>query len=206
MMRATFAALAALASLAVAAAPAGAQHGGHHGNHSDHSGHISTESFGMRSVNELFGRSGNGVVFRSARIGCALRGAERDYRDSVATQPQTDAQRRVLDLLAIDAGTPPADAVAAALAHGADAGSPLGQAARRLADALNGLMRDRGGCADSREEYPEAPQWEAAIQAFQDYVAHAPDSAFSPPAPELLAIHDALQSVVTRALAHPGAR
>jgi hypothetical protein len=196
MTRATLAALAALASLVLAAAPARAQHG----NHSDYSGHYSTGSFGMRSVNELFSRAGNDVVFRSARVGCAVRGAERDYRDSVATQPQTPGQRRVLDLLAINAGTPSADAVAAALAHGAGAGSPLGQAARRLADALSGLMKDLGGCSQVRDEYPEAAQWQEAVRAFQDYVDHAPDSAFSPPAPELVAIHAALQSVITHVL------
>jgi hypothetical protein len=199
MTRATLTALAALATLALAAAPARAQ-GNSHGHRSDHTGHHNTGSWGMRSVNELFARSGTGVVFRTAKLACALRGAERAYRDSVAAQPQTAAQRRVLDLLAINAGTPSADAVAAALAHGADAGSPLGQAARRLADALSGLMRDRGGCGDSREDYPEAPQWEEAVEAFQDYVRDAPDSAFSPPAPELLEIHQALLSVIERTL------
>ena len=202
MTRATLASLAALASLAFAASPARAQHG----NQSDHSGHYITGPWGMRSVNELFSRSGRGVVFRTARIGCAVRGAEQAYRDSVAPLPHTPAEQRVFDLLAVSAGSPPVDAVAAALAHGEGAGSPLGMAARRLADALNGLMRDRGACSDSREEYPEAPQWEEAIDAFQDYVRNAPDSAFSPPAPELVAIHAALQSVITRALARPGAR
>ena len=206
MTRATLAALAALATLALAAAPARAQGSSPgHSHRSDHTGHHNTGSWGMRSVNEMFSQRGNDVVFRNSRIGCALRGAERAYRDSVATQPQTPAERRVLELLAIDAGSPPVDAVAAALAHGADPGSPLGQAARRLADALNGLMRDRGGCSDSRQEYPEAPQWDAAIDAFQDYVKDAPDSAFSPPAPELLAIHQALQSVVERTLSRPHA-
>jgi hypothetical protein len=202
MTRATLAALAALASLALAASPARAQHG----NHSDHSGHYVTGSWAMRSVNEMFSQNGNDVVFRNSRIGCALRGAERAYRDSVATQPQTPAQRRVLELLAIDAGTPPVDAVAAALAHGDGAGSPLGVAARRLADALNGLMQERAGCSQARGEYPEAAQWQEAIDAFQDYVRHAPDSAFSPPAPELLAIHAALQRVVEGTLARPDAR
>jgi hypothetical protein len=207
MTRATLAALAALATLALAAAPAQAQgNSPAHSHRSDHTGHHNTGSWGMRSVNELFARSGNGVVFRTAKLGCALRGAERAYRDSVATQPQTPAERRVLELLAIDAGSPPVDAVAAALAHGADPGSPLGQAARRLADALSGLMQDRAGCPDERAEYPEATQWEAAIDAFQDYVKDAPDSAFSPPAPELLAIHAALQRVVEGALAHPAPR
>jgi hypothetical protein len=205
MTRATLAALAALATLALAA-PARAQGSSPgHSHRSDHTGHYVTGSWGMRSVNELFSRSDNGVVFRTAKIGCSLRGAEQAYRDSVAGQPQTAEQRRVLDLLAIDAGTPSADAVAAALAHGADPGSPLGQASRRLADALNGLMRDLGACPQERGEYPEAAQWQAAVQAFQDYVNGAPDSAFSPPAAELLAIHDALRSVIERTLAHPAA-
>jgi hypothetical protein len=154
----------------------------------------------------MFARNGNDVVFRTPRIGCALRGAERAYRDSVAGQPQTPAQRRVLDLLSINAGTPSPDAVAAALAHGAPAGSPLALAASRLANALSGLMQERAGCPQERSEYPEAPQWQEAVDAFQDYTRHAPDSAFSPPAPELLAIHQALLSVINRTLDHPGAR
>jgi len=71
---------------------------------------------------------------------------------------------------------------------------------------LDGLMRDLGGCVPAREQYTEAPQWEEAIQAFNDYIHHAPDSAFSPPAPELIAIHEALQSVVTHALSRPDPR
>jgi hypothetical protein len=209
MTRATLSTLTALAVLALAAAPACAQTG----NLSDVSGPVITGSgpaggsflgAGLRSENEMFGRAGDLVVFRNAGIGCALRGAEAAYRDSVAGQPQTAAQRRVLDLLAVNAGTPSADAVAAALAHGADAGSPLGMAARRLADALNGLMRDQGGCSQSREDYTEAPQWQEAIEAFQHYIHDAPDAAFSPPAPELLAIHAALQRMVVGALRRPG--
>lgn len=202
MTRATFAALAALASLALAASPARAQTG----NDSDHSGHHVTGSWGMRAVNEMFGHSGDDVVFRTPRIGCALRGAESAYRDSVAALPQTPAQRRVLDLLAINRGTPSADSVAAALARGAGPESPLGMAARRVADVLMGLMQERAGCPQERSEYPEAPQWQEAIDAFQDYVRHAPDSALSPPAPELLAIHQALLSVINRTLDHPAPR
>jgi hypothetical protein len=201
MTRATLGALAALASLALAA-PARAQTG----NQSDVSGPYSSGPFmGMRLENELFAHAGNQVVFRNARTGCALRGAEQAYRDSVSALPHTPAEQRVLDLLAVTPGAPPTDAVAAALAHGADPSSPLGQAARRLADALTGLMQNRGGCGDSRDDYPEAPQWQEAIKAFNDYVHTAPDSAFSPPAPELIAIHDALESVVLRALRNPNA-
>jgi hypothetical protein len=208
MTRATLAALAALASLALSAAPARAQHANHgHGQHSDVGGHHVTSLLGasLRTVNEMFSRSGDAVVFRSARIGCAVRGAEQAFRDSVAGQPQTPEQRRVFELLAVDAGTPAPDAVAAALAHGAAPDSPLGMAAKGLADALSGLMRDRGACSQERAEYPEAPQWQQAIDAFENYVRHAPDSAFSPPAAELLAIHQALESVIAGALRRPDA-
>jgi len=188
----------------LAAAPAAAQTG----NQSDVSGPYSNGPFGagMRSENEMFGRAGDVVVFRNARIGCALRGAERAYRDSVANLPLTPSQERVLTLLGAHAGTPSADAVAAALARGSGPSSPLGQAARRLADALNGLMRDRGGCSSSREVYDEAGQWQEAIEAFQQYAKNAPAEALSPPAPELIAIHDALQAVIDAALRNPGAR
>jgi hypothetical protein len=208
MIRATLAALAALATLALAAAPARAQgNSPGHSHRSDHTGHHNTGSWGMRSVNEMFAHNGNDdVVFRTPRIGCSLRGAEAAYRDSVATQPQTPAQRRVLDLLAINPGTPSPDAVVAALARGAGPDSPLGMAARRLATALTGLIQARAGCSEDRGEYPEAPQWQEAIDAFQDYVRNAPDSALSPPAPELLAIHQALLSVINRTLDHPAPR
>jgi hypothetical protein len=65
---------------------------------------------------------------------------------------------------------------------------------------VNGLLKDLGGCSDNRTEYPEAGQWQDAIHAFNEYVRTAPDAAFSPPAPELIAIHEALQRVVDGAL------
>jgi len=204
MQRTRLLLLPALVLAGLAAAPAAAQVG----NQSDISGPYSNGPFGagMRTENELFGRAGDVVVFRNARIGCALRGAERAYRDSVANAPLTPSQERVLTLLGAHAGTPSADAVAAALARGAAPDTPLGQAARTLADALSGLMRDRGGCSSSREAYEEAGQWQQAIEAFKRYVHDAPDAALSPPAPELVAIHAALQAVIDSALRSPGAR
>ncbi|HYH82831.1 MAG TPA: hypothetical protein VEX86_23765 [Longimicrobium sp.] len=156
---------------------------------------------GLRVQNEMFARDGNdGVVFRNARTGCAVRTAERVFRDSVAIAPRTGAQTRVQTLLGILPGAPDPEGMAATLAHGADPASPFGRAARALADALNGLMRDRAGCPEDRDAYQEAAQWEAAITAFNHYVRIAPDAAFSPPPPELVAIHAALQSVVYHAL------
>lgn len=201
-------ALAAAALAAAAAAPARAQIG----NQSDNSGPNVTGSgpnggsflgAGIRTENEMFGRSGDRVVFRNPAVGCALRGAERAYRDSVANTTPTPSEQRVQTLLGAREGGGDADAVARALAHGAAPDSPLGRQARALADAMNGLMRDRGGCADDRQAYDEAPQWQEAVRAFNDYVHHAPDEAFSPPAPELVAIHQALQSVVARTLSAP---
>ena len=195
----------AVAALAAAAAPARAQSG----NQSDNSGPNVTGSgpnggsylgAGLRTENEMFGRSGDQVVFRTPAVGCALRGAERAYRDSVAATNPSPSERRVQALLG---GAGDADAVARALAHGAAPGSPLGRQARELADAMNGLMRDRGACADDRQAYAEAPQWKEAVRAFNEYVHHGPDEAFSPPAPELVAIHQALQSVVARTLSTP---
>jgi hypothetical protein len=163
---------------------------------------------GLRTENEMFARDRGGelTVFRNAATGCALRAAERLYRDSLAAAPRTPAQARVQTLLGLLPGTPDPEAVAAALAHGAEPTSPLGRAASALAMALNGLMRDLGPCADRREAYTEAPQWQEAIRAFNAYIHTAPDAAFSPPAPELVAIHEALQTVVFRTLsshAHP---
>lgn len=213
MTRATRLTLAAAALLALAAAPAAAQQVGN----TDASGPILTGSgsaggsylgAGLRSENEMFGRIGDDVVFRNARIGCAVREAVNRWRDSVANLPKTAAEQRVFDLLIANeaAPGPQVEVVAAALARGADPASPLGVMARRLAVALAGLMRDRGGCPESRKDYPEAPQWQEAIAAFKAYVHDAPDSAFAPPAPELIAIHAALQNAVTVALSQRDAR
>jgi hypothetical protein len=161
---------------------------------------------GLRTENELFKRIGDRVVFRTAKLGCALRGAEQSYRDSVAGAPHSPSQQRVLDLLAVTPGTPPTDAVAAALAHGAAPGTALATAARTLADAMTGLMQDRGGCGSGEQDFPEAEQWQRAIDAFKAYVHDAPDAAFAPPAPELVALHDAILYVVSRTLSDPSAR
>lgn len=213
MTRATRSILAAAALLALAASPAAAQQVGN----TDASGPILTGSgpsggsylgAGLRSENEMFGRLGDDVVFRNARIGCAVRTAVDRWRDSVAPLPRTPAGQRVFALLIANEGMagPEVEAVAAALARGADPASPLGVMSRRLALALAGLMRDRGGCPESRRDYPEAPQWQEAIAAFKAYVRDAPDSAFAPPAPEIIAIHAALQSAVTGALSQRDAR
>jgi len=211
MTRATRISLSALAALVAAAAPLAAQIG----NGTDVSGPILTGSgpsggsflgAGLRSENEMFSRANDAVVFRNARIGCAVRGAANAWRDSVAVLSRAPAEQRVFDLVTAAEGSPGADAVAAALARGSAPDSPLGGAARRLADAMRGLLRNRGGCSQNRQDYPEAPQWQAAIEAFKAYVHDAPDSAFSPPAPELVAIHAALQAVVENALRRGDAR
>ena len=192
------------AAVLLAAAPARAQTG----NQSDPgpptvsmAGEGSFLGPGLRTENEMFALARDAdVVFRNASTGCALRTARRAFGDSVATAPRTAAQLRVQTLLGLVEGAPDADAVAAALAKGADPASPLGQASRALADALLGLMRTPCTCSDNRADYTEAPQWQKAIRAFNHYLRTAPDSAFAPPAPELLAIHDALQTVIWRTL------
>lgn len=215
MTRVSRISLAALAALAAAAAPLAAQTG----NQTDVTGPILTGSgpsggsflgAGLRSENEMFGRVGNQVVFRNARIGCAVRGAANAWRDSVQALQRSPAEQRVLDLVTASEGSPAlaslGPSITAALTHGGDAGSPFGLAARRLADAMGGLLRNRGGCTQSRQDYGEAPQWQEAIEAFKAFVHDAPDSAFTPPAPELIAIHAALQSVVANALSRADAR
>jgi hypothetical protein len=203
-MRTCILPLAVSAAVVLAAAPAGAQIGG---NTDIGPPVISTAGGGsylgpgLRTENEMFAGSGDDVTFRNAAIGCALRTAERLFGDSLATAPRTRSQLRVQTLLGLVEGTPDPAGVANALAKGADPASPFGQASRALADALVGLMRDRCACVDDRDQYTEAPRWREAIRAFNHYVRTAPDSAFAPPAPELLAIHDALQTVVWRTLA-----
>jgi hypothetical protein len=196
------------AALLLAAAPARAQVGNGTDAGFPPFGGAASGSYlgpGLRTENEMFARAGDDVVFRNARTGCALRLAERTYRDSVASAPRTPSQARVQTLLGLIPGTPDVAAVAAALAHGAPAGSPLERAATTLANALNGLMRDRGACPDTREGYDEAPQWQDAIRAFNDYMRVVPDAALSPPPPELIAIHEALQTVIYGTLRPPRA-
>ena len=196
--------LAVPAAVLLAAAPARAQSG----NQSDPgppsismAGEGSFLGPGLRTENEMFARiSDADVVFRTASTGCAVRTARRAFADSVAIAPRTAAQLRVQTLLGLVEGTPDVNAVATALAKGADPASPLGQASRSLAQALLGLMRHPCTCSDDRDDYTEAPQWQEAIRAFNHYVRTAPDSAFAPPAPELVAIHDALQTVIWRTL------
>lgn len=193
----------ASAALLLAAAPARAQVGNQTDVPIPTIGGAGSGSYlgpGLRTENELFARAGHTLVFRNAKTGCAVRNAVQAYRDSVANAPRTLSQARVQTLLGALDGSPDLAAVQAALAHGADPASPLGRLAGALANAVNGLFRNRGGCSDDRDAYDEAPQWQEAIRAFNDYVHNAPDSAFQPPAPELVAIHDALQSVVYQAL------
>jgi|GEM_PF-1659416 len=199
----------AAAALAAGALPAAAQTG----NQSDipitpisAAGGGSYLGPGLRTDNEMFTRtSGGNTFFRNAGIGCQVRTAEQAWRDSVAAAPRTPSEARVQILLGAIPGPPQVDAVAAALAHGADPASPTGRAARALAEALDGLYVDRCGCVERREEYVEAKPWQEAIRAFNEYVRVAPESAFAPPAPELVAIHAALQRVIFAALHRPRA-
>lgn len=203
-MRTSIFRLAVTAAVLLAAAPARAQIG----NQSDvgppvisMGGEGSFLGPGLRTENEMFARINDAdVVFRNAATGCAVRTARRLFGDSVATAPRTAAQLRVQTLLGLVQGTPETGAVATALAKGADPASPFGQSARALANSLLGLMATPCICSDDRDDYTEAPKWQEAIRAFNHYVRTAPDSAFSPPAPELVAIHDALQTVIWRTL------
>lgn len=201
------AALAVAATLA-AAAPVLAQSG----NQSDVPGPNPTGSgaaggsyqgAGMRLQNELFDQANGHTIFRTAHLGCLLRSAEKVYDDSLARTSTPPSVRRVETLMRSAPSTRSpalADSVAAALARGAAPGSVLDLHARALAAAVDGVMQDRCGCVGDRDGYVEAPQWQRALAAFEDYVHTAPDSALSPPAPELVAIRDALQTVVDRAL------
>lgn len=195
--------LAALA-LALAAAPAAAQSG----NQSDPGGPNITgsgpnggsfEGAGIRTENEMFARSGRGVVFRNGRIGCAVRGAAREYLDSLRAAPRDAAHRLVLDVL-LERRQDRVDLLALRLTNGSR--SPEVQAhARVIADSLAAIADDIGAaCSADRDDYREASRWEAAIRAFNDLVDDAPDDYFAPPPCELIAVRDALRSVVERAL------
>jgi hypothetical protein len=149
---------------------------------------------GLRTVSDLFSREGQGTRFRSSGIGCAVRTRARAYADSVAAVPRPV---RIAAVDALLAGSPSADpaAVAAALAGRAPRAR---EEARRLADALRGLYAPPSGCPDRTRDYPEAGRWEEAFRAYRAFMRVLPDEALAPPAPELLAVHDALREVLPR--------
>jgi hypothetical protein len=129
-----------------------------------------------------------------------VRNAERDFRESLASKQLSPGEEQAYAVMGARPGTGSQSALAAVLGRGADAGSPFGQAAQALSKAVDGLLKDLGGCSDDRKSYGEAGQWQEAIHAFNEYVRTAPDAAFSPPPAALIAIHDALQRVVDGAL------
>lgn len=157
--------------------------------------------------------------FRNRDLGCRLRQAEDAQHDSLqalfaqadrdpslaAHDPGLAAKRQVERLLYGPGGGDgqplgeAATGVANALAR-RRGGNLVDQAERALARALEGLMRNRGGCSQSRSEYTEAPQWKEAIRAYNDYVRSAPDEVFAREPGELQAIHDALVRVIDTAL------
>ena len=149
---------------------------------------------GLRGANELFVHDALATRFRNAAVGCGVRSAARAYADSAAAAPRDPRSAAVYALLA---GSPSADAgaLAAALSRGAPAAA--GEA-RALANALRGLYAPPTGCPDDAEEFAEAPRWEEAFQAYRAFLRALPDEALAPPAPELLAVHDALENVLVK--------
>lgn len=155
---------------------------------------------GLRTENELFVRLADRVGFRDAQAGCAVRAAAGEFRDSAAA-PCGERARLVYLLLGArdgDRTSSLASQLADAISRGAPPESRTGRAARRLADALTNLFRERpgGGCGGD----DEAEDWYRALVAYNEFVTTAPDSVFAPPSDELLIVHDALQRVVTAAL------
>jgi len=148
---------------------------------------------GARFESELLLRVGNRTGFRDAAAGCAARRSILSWSDSTARRVRTGAERRV-DLLLTRAtgGAAEVEAMAAALRGGTGYDSPTGQAALELARALDGLFLWRCECPAEVEDYTEGSQWARAINAYGILLEVAPPALFSPPPPELVAIHDAL--------------
>jgi len=194
----------ALAAAALLAAPALAQSG----NQTDPPfnpppGAISGSYLGpgARFESELLLRVGNRVGFRDAAAGCAARRSVLAWSDSTARRTRTGAEHRV-DLLMTRStgGAAGVEAMAAALRGGTGYDSPTGQAALELASALDGLFLWRCDCPAEVEDYTEGGQWARAINAYGALLDVAPPALFSPPPPELLAIHDALRDVLGHTL------
>ena len=197
---------AALAAAALSLAPL-ASAAAQTGNQSDVSGPNITGSggaggsflgAGIRVENEMFiGRGGN-ALFRSARIGCPVRLAAREYLDSVAPLPPERSTLLVDAVLSDPGRSDLVETLARNLSRGLSGESAA--EARALAESLAGLFQTPCDCPVSNEAYTEAPRWEAAIRLFNDLVDDAPDAYLAPPPPDLVAVHDALHQVVTRAL------
>lgn len=190
---------------ALLAAPAAAQQG----NQSNISGPNITDSGaasgsflggGVRAENEMFARMGERVVFRDGGIGCASREGARAYADSVRRAPLDEAQALVFAVMTSRQDDDPRTAELARRLTGPAGDFRVENTASALAQALEGLLEVPEGCPEDRDDYAEAPQWEEAIRAMNDLVELAPDDYFAPPPCELIAAHDALWSLVGRAL------
>jgi hypothetical protein len=156
---------------------------------------------GPRFENEFLVRDGQRVLFRRASAGCVVRRTAQRWYDSTAHVRRTGAEYRVETLMTrASGGDAEVEALARILRAGAGPESPTGRAARELAESIDGLLLWRCECPPRREDYTEAEQWDRAIRAYSAYLAVAPDAVFSPPSPELRAVHDALSGVIGDAL------
>lgn len=79
-----------------------------------------------------------------------------------------------------------------------------GDAAWLLVAALAGLTAERPGFVDQRQRYIDGARWEAALLAYQVYLATAPDAVMDPPSAEMVAIGVILDRVVDAGLAASG--
>jgi hypothetical protein len=79
-----------------------------------------------------------------------------------------------------------------------------GDAAWLLVAALAGLGAERPGFVDERQRYTDGARWEAALRAYQHYLATAPDAVMDPPSGEMVAIAIILDRVVDAGLAASG--
>lgn len=161
----------------------------------------------------LFRRTSDGrTAFRTGRVADGVLGAAADaqraacsgtlqrpaeWPDSLAMDPES--QRIVCGLLArrgMDG--PEARRVLNAL-RGCVPGTD-GDAAYVLVQALAGLAAENPGYLDERQRYRDGARWEAALRAYQAYLAAAPDALMDPPPAELLAIAAILDAAVDAGL------
>ncbi|HEX2211011.1 MAG TPA: hypothetical protein VHG93_25230, partial [Longimicrobium sp.] len=139
-----------------------------------------------------------GAAAEAQRAACAgtLQPPE-EWPDSLAMD--AESQRIVCGLLAREGmDGPEARRVLNAL-RGCVPGTD-GDAAYTLVAALAGLAADQPGYVDNRQRYRDGARWEAALRAYQAYLAAAPDALMDPPPAELLAIAAILDRAVDAGL------
>jgi hypothetical protein len=210
-MNRTFAAALALGAL-LAAVPAGAQPfrsdvTGFRPTGSEIARHPAVPVRDLESA--LFRHLAGGTAFRSRAIADAVLGETAAVCTGTLQRPAHWPQPLDVDPvgqciacgLLRKPGLQSEEAQAALQALRGGAPGHPGDPAEVLVAALAGLVEVRPGFVDGQERWVDGARWQAAIIAYEAYVASAPDALMDSPPPELVAIAVVLDRLVDAGLA-----